>query len=109
MVMREGRSLRVTVCELPDTPSALGFAWDALCEHTKRNHSEVVLLPEFSMVDALGRYESFDSARWACAQALSDKWLTRLAELGAGFVVGTRPATIDGRPFNRGFLWSAAD
>jgi N-carbamoylputrescine amidase len=33
--------------------------------------------------------------------------LARLPELRAGYVVGTRPASIDGRPFNQGYLWSA--
>jgi hypothetical protein len=42
--------MRVTVCELPHEPNALDAAWAALCEHTLRNKSELVLLPEFAMV-----------------------------------------------------------
>jgi len=100
--------MRVTVCELPHEPGALAAAWAALCEHTVRHSSELVLLPEFAMVDPLWQDETFEATRWASAQALSEAWRDRLPELRAAHVVGTRPVTIDGRPFNQGFLWSAS-
>jgi N-carbamoylputrescine amidase len=103
-----GERVRVTVCELPNARRALENAWTELCRHTARHRSELVLLPEFAMVDALWQEEGFDSARWSAAQALGHEWLTRLPELRAQYVVGTRPATTDGRPFNQGFIWSAA-
>lgn len=98
--------MRVTVCELPHEPEALADAWTALCEHTARESSELVLLPEFAMVDPLWQDETFDATRWASAQSLSESWRHRLPELRAAHVVGTRPITIAGRPFNQGFLWS---
>jgi N-carbamoylputrescine amidase len=100
--------MRVTVCELPHEPGALAAAWAALCEHTVRHSSELVLLPEFVMVDPVWQDELFDAARWAAAEALSEVWRLRLQELRAAHVVGTRPVTIDGRRFNQGFLWSAS-
>ena len=99
--------MRVTVCELPHEPDALAAAWAALCERTVRRSSELVLLPEFSMVDPVWKEESFDAARCHEAVALSDVWLQRLPELRVTHVVGTGPVTIDGRPFIQGFLWSA--
>ena len=60
------------------------------------------------MVEPVWEEPAFDPARWAAALALSDAWLHRLPELGAAHVVGARPANIDGRPFNQGYLWSAA-
>jgi N-carbamoylputrescine amidase len=100
--------MRVTVCELPHEPGALAAAWAALCEHTVRHSSELVLLPELAMVDPVWQDKFFDAARWAAAQALSEVWRHRLPELRVAHVVGTRPVTIDGRPFNQGFLWSAS-
>jgi len=100
--------MRVTVCELPHEPGALAAAWAALCEHTVRHASELVLLPELAMVEPLWQDEHFDAARWAAAEALSEVWRHRLGELGVAHVVGTRPVTIDDRPFNQGFLWSAS-
>jgi N-carbamoylputrescine amidase len=99
--------MRVTVCELPHEPEALAAAWAALCEHTVRRSSELVLLPELAMVEPVWQEKLFDPARWEAVQALADLWLHRLCELRVTHVVGTRPVTIDGRPFNQGFLWSA--
>ncbi len=100
--------MRVTVCELPHEPRALADAWAGLCEHTEGNASELVLLPEFAMVEPVWQDEHFDASRWAAAEAISDVWLRRLPELGVAHVVGTRPVTIDGRRLNQGFFWSAA-
>ena len=99
--------MRVTVCELPHEPRALAEAWARLCEHTTQHESELALLPEFAFVDPVWETERFDAARWADALARSDAWLRRLADLGAAHVVGTRPISIAGRPYNQGFLWSA--
>jgi N-carbamoylputrescine amidase len=100
--------MRVTVCELPHEPRALAAAWAELCEHTSRHRSELVLLPEFVFVAPVWETERFDPARWAAALALSDVGLQRLPDLHAEHVVGTRPITIDGRPFNEGYIWSLA-
>src|SRR5262249_53893554 len=100
--------MRVTVCELPHETSALAGAWAALCDHTIANDSQLVLLPEFAMVEPVWQAESFDAARWNAIQTLSDLQLRRLHELGAEYVVGTRPVCVNGRRLNQGYLWSAA-
>jgi N-carbamoylputrescine amidase len=100
--------VRVTVCELPHEPQALAAAWAGLCQHTARHRSELVLLPEFALVEPVWEEPAFDQARWAAALTHSDTHLRRLPELHAEYVVGTRPASVDGRPFNEGYLWSAA-
>jgi len=100
--------MRVTICELPHEPSALAAAWTGLSGHTTQRATELVLLPEFAFVDPVWEAEHFDAARWAAAEAQGRAWLARLPELRAAHVVGTRPVTIAGRPFNQGFLWSAA-
>ena len=99
--------MRVTVCELPHDPASIEPAWNALCRHTKSHTPELVLLPEFSMLDPVWEGEHFDAVRWENAQRSSDAWGERLSELHATQVVGTRPVTIDGKTFNQGFLWSA--
>jgi N-carbamoylputrescine amidase len=99
--------MRVTICELPHDPARLQVAWVDLCEHTARQSSELVLLPEFAMVEPVWETEEFDLARWTATEALCDGWLSRLPELHATHVVGTRPITIDGRRFNEGYLASA--
>lgn len=99
--------MRVTVCELPHESRALAAAWDGLCRHTSQQGSELVLLPEFATVEAVWEYDRFDPVRWVAVEAECVTWLKRLSELGASRVVGTRPVTIDGLPYNEGYLWSA--
>ena len=101
--------MRVTVCELPHEPDELAAAWALLRLHTRRHASELVLLPEFAMVEPLWQGEHFDAGRWDAAQSISDAWHERLSELDALRVVGTRPVTIAGRRYNEGFVWSAID
>jgi N-carbamoylputrescine amidase len=110
--------MRVTVCELPHEPKELEAAWRALCAHTSREGSELVLLPELAMVEPIWESERFDLERCRAAEALGASWLLRLRELRATYVVGTRPITIDGavtpsagegsapavKLFNEGFL-----
>jgi N-carbamoylputrescine amidase len=105
---KDVKPMRVTVCELPHEPVSLAAAWARLCRHTAQHAPELVLLPEFVFVEPLWEAEHFDPARWGAAEALSATWLARLPELRATHVVGTRPVTIAGRPFNQGFVWSAA-
>jgi N-carbamoylputrescine amidase len=98
--------MRVTVCELPHERDALATAWAGLCEHAVENSSELVLLPEFAMVEPVWESGVFDAQMWNAAEALSDSWLERLKELRTTYVVGTRPSTVGGHRFNEGYLWS---
>ena len=100
--------MRVTVCELPDEAEALSAAWDGLRRHSVEQRSELLLLPEFAFAPPLWQSPQFDAERWAQAEAATDAWLQRLPELQARFVVGARPVKRGGKPYNEGFLWSAA-
>jgi N-carbamoylputrescine amidase len=100
--------MRVTVCELPHETSALAAAWAGLCEHTVAHATELVLLPEFAMVEPVWESERFDAARWSAVEALSDISLRRLPALRADYVVGTRPVRRNGHRLNEAYLWSAA-
>ena len=103
------KEMRVTVCELPHEKTAFSDAWEALCEHTIANASELVLLPEFAMLEPVWESEQFDANRWSHIEVLSAMQLRRLSELRAPFVVGTRPARINTRRLNEAFLWSHGD
>src|SRR4029077_13144889 len=50
--------------------------------------------------------ERFDPVHWSAVVAHSAARIRHLAELRAPYVIGTRPVTIDGRPFNQGFAWT---
>lgn len=98
--------MRVTVCELPQEPLALAPAWAGLCRHVTRHGSELVLLPEFALVDAVWESERFDPIRWGAALAQGEALVERLPELGSARVIGTRPVERDGHRYNEGYLWT---
>jgi N-carbamoylputrescine amidase len=100
--------MRVTVCELPQAPASLEKAWDALCAHARQEASELVVLPEVAFSAPLWLAEGFEPHTWLEAEVADERWLPRLPELGAGWVIGTRPVTVGSEHFNEGFLWSAA-
>src|SRR5215831_4952165 len=99
--------MRVTVCELPHEPDALANAWAALCEHTARHASQLVLLPELAMVEPVWESQHFDAGRWSAIGTQSAMQLRRLPELGVEHVVGTRGRCVKERRLNQGYLWSA--
>lgn len=99
--------MRVTICELPHEPKALEISWRGLVHHLAVGGGELLLLPELAMVEPLWERRGFDAVRWAAAEAMGERCLERLGELGARYVVGTRAATREGRYFNEGFLWTS--
>ena len=70
-------------------------------EHTVTHAPQLVLLPEFAMVEPVWESEHFDAARWSAIETLSDIQLGRLPELCAQYVVGTRPVSLNGRRLNQ--------
>jgi len=98
--------MNVTVCELPHEPERLEKAWPALCAHATEQGSDLVVLPELPFSGPLWDSPEFDPRAWSEAEAAHARWLPRLAELGARWVVGTRPVTVGASRFNEGFLWS---
>ena len=101
--------MRVTVCELPHETHTLAATWAALCEHTAEHASQLVLLPECAMVEPVWESRFFDLERWNAIETLSESRLRRLPELGAAYVVGTRPLRMNGRRLNQAYLWTASD
>lgn len=102
--------MRVTICELPHDPAAVGAAWAGLRAHTWQQKTELLLLPEFAMVEPVWEGERFDPERWAVAEEVSAGWMQLFGELHAELVVGTRPTSVDDARFryNEGYIWSAA-
>lgn len=98
--------MRVTVCELPYASALLASAWPALCGHARECRSHLVVLPELAFGPPVWTAERFDPGAWREMEETHTRWLPRLQELGAPWVIGTRPVTEEGGRFNEGFLWS---
>jgi len=97
--------MKVTVCELPNEPAALGNAWYRLCEHVHAQQSELVLLPEMPFYRWLAATQDYSAAQWHAAAQAHEEWIARLGELAGAVVVSTRPVIREGTRLNVGFVW----
>lgn len=98
---------RVTVCQIDG--GRRDEDWQALCRHARERGSDLVVLPELPFSPWLAAREHADPAAWQACVADHDRWITRLGELGAPTVVGSRPTVgdaADAARFNMGFVWT---
>lgn len=103
---------RITVCELPDFESpSFETQFDALVEHAQSHDSDVVVLPEMPFSPWLAASEPGDGVRaaWQDAVDSHEEWVGNLDAFGDATVLGSRPATRDGRRVNEGFLRTPAE
>jgi N-carbamoylputrescine amidase len=96
--------MRVTACQLTDDPEQFDAEWTALAAHTHHAKSELVLLPEMPFARWFASNRDFDPEIWRSAVQAHTRWEERVEELGAPFVIGTRPAQRDTRRFNEAFV-----
>ena len=97
--------MKVTVCELPNKPSALEGAWKQLVDHVQENESEFVLLPEMPFYRWLAHTRDVDAGQWEQAVDAHEAWMARLADLAPATVASTRPIVLDGKRQNAGYVW----
>jgi N-carbamoylputrescine amidase len=88
--------VNITICELPDDRDAFDATWSSLVDHVRREHSDLVVLPEMPFAPWLAASPDFDSAAWDAAVQAHEHWLTRLPELAPAAVASSRMTiTID--------------
>lgn len=96
--------LRVTVCELPSSPTDFERDWQGLVEHVLAEQSELVLLPELVFAPWFAATSTFEPTRWQAAVSAHQFWGQRFGELGGAAVLGSRPVNCSGRRHNHGFV-----
>jgi N-carbamoylputrescine amidase len=97
--------MKVTVCELPNTPDELDSAWQQLVEHVASRESDLVLLPEMPFFRWLAHTNDFRADLWDEAVRAHDDWIRKLEDLTPATVVSTRPAADQGKRHNVGYTW----
>ena len=102
------KTLRVTVCQWPDSQTAIAAAWTELVEHVKNYSSELVVLPEMPFYPWIATARKFDPAQWSASVEAHDRWESRFHELGEAAVLGTRPVDFGNERYNEGFIWEAS-
>src|SRR5262249_31103098 len=101
-------TLRVTVCQWPDSQAAIADAWTELIGHVQKQSSELVVLPEMPFYPWIATAQKFNPTEWSAAVAAHDHWEARFHELGGAAVLGTRPIDFGNERFNEGFVWEAS-
>lgn len=86
--------MKVTICQLHDAPDVLKQEWNALVEHVQAEKSALVVLPEMPFYPWMAATDQVEGAIWGEAVQAHDEWETRLSELGAKIIVGSRPAIV---------------
>ena len=84
----------------------LGSAWVQLAAHIAATRSEFLLLPEMCFSPWFCAAPERDEQRWGEAVRAHERWLERLPELGARFVVGTAPRHAGDKRHNIAYLWT---
>ena len=98
--------MKVTVCEMNDSPGAFARDWERLVAHVQAQQSELVLLPEMPFYPWFGITPVFEERVWQAAVAAHDDWQERLVEFAPAIVLGTRPVNRGGQRLNEGFCWA---
>ena len=99
--------MKITVCELPDETARRDAAWTELVRHLHASPTDVVVLPEMPSCEwEMFRKRTVGLPAWRAALAAHDAMTARLAELGAGAVLASRPVELRGRRLNQAFAWT---
>jgi N-carbamoylputrescine amidase len=99
--------MRLTVCELPDDAERRAAAWAELVRHLRASPTDLLVLPEMPFVAwKLFTSRVVDPALWRRAVAEHDAMVSRLGELAAEVIAGSRPVEHAGRRLNEGFAWT---
>jgi N-carbamoylputrescine amidase len=99
--------MKVCISEFPDDTTRQAAAWEALAGHVATARPELIVLPEMPFCEWIFVGDAVEPARWNQALDQHDRMIERLSELGAPWVVSSRPVDYLGRRFNEAFLWSA--
>ena len=97
--------MKVTVCQLHDDRAIFAREWEQLVAHVRKEHSELVLLPEMPFCRWFAGSRSFDSALWNAAVQAHNEWELRLHELAPAVVLGSRPIDFGNERYNEAFVW----
>ncbi len=101
-------NMKVCISEFPDDSARQAAAGDALTGQVAATQPELVVLPEMPFCEWIFVGDAVEPARWSQAVDRHDHMIDRLGELGAPWVVSSRPVDHVGRRFNEAYLWSAA-
>jgi predicted amidohydrolase len=100
--------MKVTVCELPDTPAEFERRWQVLADHVHGECSGLVLLPAMPFARWFSSTRRGDTQIWNAACWAHDRWESRLGELAPAMVATTRPMDFGNERYEQAFVHDIA-
>lgn len=101
-----GVTMKVTVCELPNSWTESDTYWNRLIRHLEQEQSDLLLLPEMPFFQWVTRSNVVNSNLWEQAVKAHDVWINRLNQLPVELIIASRPAIKNNRYLNKGFIFS---
>ncbi len=101
--------LKVGICELHPEMAPGSEAWSQFARHVSMEKPDLFLLNEMPFGSWISAREKFVPDAWKAACDVHAKGVSLLGELGANFVLGSRPTEIEGRRVNEAFVWTKDD
>ena len=98
--------MKVTVCQLSNSPEQLEKEWEELVVHCDLNKSELILLPEMPFYPWIANQPTINKDEKLKAVQAHDKWLPRLEKLGDAIVAYSRPIMEHEKFYNTAFIWT---
>lgn len=98
--------MKATITQL--NAAQLPGEWQRLAAHIAGHQSELLLLPEMSFAPWFCTRRRADEGIWRAAVEAHERWLERLPELGAQYIIGTAPRSVGAAKYNSAYLWTAA-
>jgi N-carbamoylputrescine amidase len=99
--------MKVTVCQIGNRNDQVVPMLEKLSIHIQENRSDFLLLPEMCFSDWLAADPTPKLEYWYRAVKDHENQISKLAELGARAVMGTRPIVRkNGSLRNEAYIWS---
>jgi N-carbamoylputrescine amidase len=102
--------MRVTICQIDNRTDHRDDDLGRLGAHVSEHGSDFLLLPEMCFSDWLASQRHADADKWKMAVEAHEVAISKMAALGAGAVVSTRPIIAEGGSFrNEAYLWAGEE
>jgi len=97
--------MKVTICEMSDNEDNFIVDWNELNTHLEENKPDLLLLPEmpFGKWIASEREVNSDAKRESAKK--HEKWISKLEQLNAGYIIYSRPIIAGDKFFNTAFVY----
>lgn len=97
--------MKLTVCELSDNEQEFINDWEQLKAHLDNHQPDLLLLPELPFCQWIASVKTINHTAKVQSVEKHERWLSRLDELNARYIVYTRPIVAGDKFFNTAFVY----